>query len=131
MLRVGREAVERGQHERRRLAGAGLGDAEQIAAGQNRRDRLALDRRRLRIILRAQARRAGASRAREYEKTMKYSNMKTAAQNGAVRGGQKSAPRELGEQVGRDAGRVLELVETVHAACKKRLVLQCNIEESC
>ena len=35
------KAVERGQHEGRGLAGAGLGDAEQIAAGQNRRDRLA------------------------------------------------------------------------------------------
>ena len=52
MLRVGGEAVERRQHERRRLAGAGLGDAEQVAAGEDGRDRLALDRRRLRIILR-------------------------------------------------------------------------------
>jgi hypothetical protein len=48
------KAVERGQHEGCGLAGAGLGDAEQIAAGQNRRDRLALDRRRLRIILRGE-----------------------------------------------------------------------------
>ena len=49
---VGGEPVERRQHERRGLAGAGLGDAEQIAAGEDRRDRLELDRRRLRIILR-------------------------------------------------------------------------------
>ena len=49
---IGRQAVERGQHKRRRLAGAGLGNAEEIAAGQDRRDRLMLDRRRLRIILR-------------------------------------------------------------------------------
>ena len=47
-----RKPVERGQHERRRLAGAGLGDAEEIAAGQDRRDGLELDRRRLRVIFR-------------------------------------------------------------------------------
>ncbi len=49
---VGRQTVERGQHERRRLAGAGLGDAKKIAAGQDRRDRLVLNRRCLRVILR-------------------------------------------------------------------------------
>ena len=54
MFARGGEPVERGQHERRRLAGAGLGDAEQVAAGQDRRDGLALDRRRLRIILRGE-----------------------------------------------------------------------------
>ena len=42
------------QHERRRLAGAGLGDAEQVAARQDRRDRLALDWRRVRIIFRGE-----------------------------------------------------------------------------
>ena len=50
----GGEAVERRQHEGRGLAGAGLGDAEQVAAGQDGRDGLELDRRRLRIILRGE-----------------------------------------------------------------------------
>ena len=35
------------------------------------------------------------------------------------RRGSKSAPRELGSKIGRGAGRVLEPVETVHAACWK------------
>ena len=48
---IGREPVERGQHEGRGLAGAGLGDAEQIPAAEHGGDRLALDRRRLRVIL--------------------------------------------------------------------------------
>ena len=52
--RLADEPVERRQHECRRLAGAGLGDAEQVAAGEDRRDGLALDRRRLRIILRGE-----------------------------------------------------------------------------
>ena len=43
---LGGEPVERRQHEGRGLAGAGLGDAEQVAPGQQRRDGLALDRRR-------------------------------------------------------------------------------------
>ncbi len=51
---VGGQAVERWQHEGRGLAGAGLGDAEQVAAGENRRNGLELDRRRLRIILRGE-----------------------------------------------------------------------------
>ena len=50
-LTRGGKAVERGQHEGGGLAGAGLGDAEEIAAGQDRRDGLQLDRRRLRVIL--------------------------------------------------------------------------------
>ena len=45
------QTIERRQHEGRRLAGARLGDSEQIPAGQDRRDGLMLDRRRLRIIL--------------------------------------------------------------------------------
>ena len=49
--RVG-EPVERRQHERRGLAGAGLGDAEQVAAGQDGRDGLRLDRRRHGVIFR-------------------------------------------------------------------------------
>src|SRR5438067_2407278 len=53
-LAIAGKAVERGQHERRRLAGAGLGDAEQIAAGENRGNGLALDWRRLRIIFRGE-----------------------------------------------------------------------------
>ena len=48
---VGGEAVQDRQRERRRLAGAGLGDAEQVAAVQNVRDRLGLDRRRRGVIL--------------------------------------------------------------------------------
>ena len=47
----GHQPVERRQHERRGLAGAGLGDAEQIAALQDDRDRLGLDRRGDRVIL--------------------------------------------------------------------------------
>ena len=47
-----REPVERRQHERRGLAGAGLGDAQQVAAGQDGRDRLRLDRRRHDVIFR-------------------------------------------------------------------------------
>ncbi len=39
------EAVDEGQGEGRRLAGAGLGAAEQVAAGEHVRDRLRLDRR--------------------------------------------------------------------------------------
>ena len=41
------EAREHGQRERGGLAGAGLGDAEHVAPGEDVRDRLALDRRRL------------------------------------------------------------------------------------
>ena len=48
----GGQTVERGQHERRGLAGARLGDAEQVAAGQDRRNGLELDGGRLRIIFR-------------------------------------------------------------------------------
>ena len=44
---AGRELVEDRQRERRGLAGAGRGLAEQVAAREQRRDRLALDRRRL------------------------------------------------------------------------------------
>ena len=47
---VGGQPVERGQHESRGLAGAGLGDAQQVAPGEDRRNGLELDRRRLRII---------------------------------------------------------------------------------
>ena len=43
---VDRAASER-QRERRGLAGAGRGLAEQVVAGEQQRDRLALDRRRL------------------------------------------------------------------------------------
>ncbi len=41
----GDQALDRRQHERRGLAGAGLRDAEQIIAFQQDRDRLRLDRR--------------------------------------------------------------------------------------
>jgi hypothetical protein len=41
---VGGEMVERGQRERRRLAGSGLRDTAQIAPFEQRRDRLRLDR---------------------------------------------------------------------------------------
>ena len=40
---VGCQAMEDRQRERGGLAGAGLGDAEQVAAGQNDRDGLGLD----------------------------------------------------------------------------------------
>ena len=45
-LRFG-DALQHRQRERRRLAGAGLGLAEQIAPVEQQRNRLALDRRRL------------------------------------------------------------------------------------
>ena len=50
----GGEPVERWQHEGRGLAGAGLGDSEEIAAGEHRRDRLKLDGRRLSVIFRGE-----------------------------------------------------------------------------
>ena len=46
---VGRELVKDRQREGRGLAGAGLGDADQIAALHQRRDRLGLNRRRARV----------------------------------------------------------------------------------
>ena len=42
----GREVLQDGQRERRRLAGAGLGDAQNVAALQKRRNGALLDRRR-------------------------------------------------------------------------------------
>ena len=51
MLEVVGEIIERGQREGGRLAGAGLRDAAQVAAFQQRRDRLHLDRRRHVIAL--------------------------------------------------------------------------------
>ena len=45
----GDEPIDRGQHERRRLAGAGLRDAEQVAALKQRGDGLRLDRRRFAV----------------------------------------------------------------------------------
>ena len=45
----GREPLDHRQHEGRGLAGAGLRDAQQITAGQNRRDGLLLNGRRLLI----------------------------------------------------------------------------------
>jgi hypothetical protein len=55
--------------------------------------------------------------------------MQTAAQNGAVRGGQKRAPRELESKSIEARAGSSEMAETVHAALQKRLVLQCNIEQ--
>jgi hypothetical protein len=46
---IGGEAVEQRQRERGGLAGAGLRHAEHVAATQQHRDRLRLDRRRLGI----------------------------------------------------------------------------------
>ena len=48
---VGGEPVQDRQRERRGLAGAGLGDAQEVAAGQDMRDRLRLDRRRRGVAL--------------------------------------------------------------------------------
>jgi hypothetical protein len=45
------QALDRRQHERGGLAGARLRDAEQVAAFEQDRDRLCLDRRRLGIAL--------------------------------------------------------------------------------
>src|SRR4029079_19384554 len=47
-----RQTIERGQHECRGLARASLGNAEQVAAGEDRGNGLTLDRGGLRIILR-------------------------------------------------------------------------------
>ena len=49
--RLRRQALQNGQREGRSLAGAGLGDAEQIAPGEKMRNGLSLDGRRLGIIL--------------------------------------------------------------------------------
>ena len=43
--------MQRGQRERGRLAGAGLGAAHQVAAGEHRRNGLQLDRRRRLVAL--------------------------------------------------------------------------------
>ena len=48
---VGGEAVQDRQRERRGLAGAGLGDAQEVAAFQDVGDRLGLDRRRRGVVL--------------------------------------------------------------------------------
>ena len=45
------QPVDRGQHERRRLAGAGLRDAEEVTPFQNGRNSLCLNRRRCGVIL--------------------------------------------------------------------------------
>ena len=45
------EELEDRQHERGRLAGAGLGAGEHVAAGEHEGDRLALDGRRLGVAL--------------------------------------------------------------------------------
>jgi len=50
----GDQPVDRRQHERGGLAGAGLGDAEQVSAGKDGRDRLGLDRRRAVVALQRQ-----------------------------------------------------------------------------
>ena len=47
----GRQPLQRRKHEGGGLAGAGLGDAQQVAAGQDRRNGLELDRRCLAVIL--------------------------------------------------------------------------------
>ena len=88
MLRCGRQAVERRQHEGRGLAGAGLGDAEQVAAGQDRRDRLALDRRRLRVIFRRKRVEQGLGQPK-LMKRHENSNMKSAARNARSEGVKK------------------------------------------
>src|SRR5215469_3530107 len=51
---IGRQTLENGQREGRRLARAGLGDAEQVATGEQMGNRLRLDRRRALVILRVQ-----------------------------------------------------------------------------
>ncbi len=48
---VRQHLVQQRQRERRRLAGAGLGRAHDVAAGQDERDRLGLDRRHRRVAL--------------------------------------------------------------------------------
>src|SRR3546814_20420745 len=53
------EAVDRRQHEGGGLAGARLGDAEQVATLEQQRNRLLLDRRGYGIFLRSEERRVG------------------------------------------------------------------------
>ena len=48
---ISREALQDRQRERRGLAGAGLGEAEEVTSGENMRDRLRLDRRGLLVAL--------------------------------------------------------------------------------
>ena len=48
---AGRETVENRQREGRRLAGPGLGDADQVAPGENNGNRRRLDRRRVGVAL--------------------------------------------------------------------------------
>ena len=62
--RVGGEMLQHRQRERRGLAGAGLGDAEQIAAGEQVRDGGCLDRRWLQEALLFQGRAARARQGR-------------------------------------------------------------------
>ena len=66
-LRPGGEALQDRQRERGRLAGAGLGAADEVAAFQQGRDRLRLDGRRLGVGLfdqRAQQRRGQVQRGK-------------------------------------------------------------------
>ena len=62
-----RQPIERRQHEGCRLAGARLGDAEQIAAGEDRRNGLKLDGRRLRIIFRGERIEQGLRQPQRHE----------------------------------------------------------------
>ncbi len=92
-LRGWPQAVERGQHESRGLAGAGLGDAEKVAAGEDRRNGLELDGGRLRIIFRGERIEQGLGQP-EGMNDIEYNsnNLRTAADRSRPERGQK-APR--------------------------------------
>ena len=85
------QAIERGQHEGRGLAGSGLGDPKQVAAGKNGRNGLQLDRGRLRIIFRGERIEEGLGQPQRM-KGHENSNIKMAARIARSKG-VKKAPR--------------------------------------
>ena len=105
----GREAVERRQHEGRRLAGAGLRNAEEIAAGQDGRDGLALDRGGVGVIFRRERVEKGLGKPEVMKGHLKIPHMVRPREKSAACEGVKRAPRVNWRQVDRGAGRVLEL----------------------
>ena len=85
------QALDRRQHERRGLAGAGLRDAEQIAALEHGRDRLLLDRGRRGVALGLERadERLGEAEMCENLVMEFFSNMPRARQDGARAAGGK------------------------------------------
>ena len=63
------QAVQNRQREGRGLAGAGLGDAEQIPAFGEKRDRLRLNRRRFEVVLGLERKPQGLGQAEAVERS--------------------------------------------------------------